>query len=111
MAGMQQSEVQATRNGINALEQAFTGIQNCRQDVENMKHNLASGLKGSDGKAYQDLLKQWDDQAEVISANVREMIDTMNETLRTQGLTQGASNDAINQAYNGSQAIFDALRG
>ncbi|NBM15788.1 hypothetical protein [Streptomyces sp. GC420] len=111
MAGMQQSEVRSTRNGIQALEQAFTGIQNCRRDVESMKHNLASGLKGSDGKAYQDLLKQWDDQAEVISVNVREMIDTLNETLRTQGLTQGSSNEAINQAYSGSQAVFDALKG
>lgn len=111
MAGMQQSEERATRNGINALEQAFTGIQNCRQDVENMKHNLASGLKGSDGKAYQDLLKQWDDQAEIISRNVQEMIETLNETLRQQNLTQGSSNEAINQAYNQSQAVFDALRG
>ncbi|GGZ00851.1 hypothetical protein [Streptomyces poonensis] len=111
MAGMQQSEERATRNGVQALEQAFSGIQNCRQDVENMKHNLASGLKGSDGKAYQDLLKLWDDQAEVISTNVRDMIETLNETLRAQGLAQGSSNEAINQAYSGSQAIFDALKG
>ncbi|MEU3185081.1 hypothetical protein ABZ707_12895 [Streptomyces sp. NPDC006923] len=111
MAGMQQSEARATQNGVNALEQAFTGIQNSRQDVENMKFNLASGLKGSDGKAYQDLLKQWDDQAEIISRNVREMIDTLNETLRQQGLTQGSSNEAINQAYSQSQSVFDALHG
>ncbi|MET9442311.1 hypothetical protein [Streptomyces sp. NPDC006610] len=111
MAGFQQSEEQATRNGIQALESAFTGVQNCRQDVENMKFNLASGLKGSDGKAFQDLLKLWDDQAEIISRNVRDMVDTLNETLRVQGLTQGSNNESINNAYTQSQSIFDALQG
>ncbi|MEU3557060.1 hypothetical protein [Streptomyces fragilis] len=111
MAGFQQSEEQATRNGIQALESAFTGVQNCRQDVENMKFNLASGLKGSDGKAFQDLLKLWDDQAEIISRNVREMVDTLNETLRVQGLTQGSNSEAINTSYTQSQAVFDALSG
>lgn len=111
MAGFQQSQEQATRNGIMALEQAFTGVQNCRQDVENMKFNLSSGLKGSDGKAFQDLLKLWDDQAEVISRNVRDMVDTLNETLRTQGLTQGSNNESISTAYNQSQSVFDTLSG
>jgi early secretory antigenic target protein ESAT-6 len=111
MAGFQQSEEQATRNGIQALESAFTGVQNCRQDVENMKFNLASGLKGSDGKAFQDLLKLWDDQAEIISRNVRDMVDTLNETLRVQGLTQGSNNEAINNSYTQSQSVFDALSG
>ena len=111
MAGFQQSEEQATRNGIQALESAFTGVQNCRQDVENMKFNLASGLKGTDGKAFQDLLKLWDDQAEIISKNVRDMVDTLNETLRVQGLTQGSNNDSINSAYTQSQSIFDTLQG
>ncbi|MFB8775233.1 hypothetical protein [Streptomyces broussonetiae] len=109
--GMQQSQAQATRNGIQALESAFTGVQNCRQDVENMKFNLASGLKGSDGKAFQDLLKLWDDQAEIISRNVRDMVDTLNETLRVQGMTQGSNNEAVNTAYHQSQAVFDALQG
>ncbi|MCP3770687.1 MULTISPECIES: hypothetical protein [Streptomyces] len=111
MAGFQQSEEQATRNGIQALESAFTGVQNCRQDVENMKFNLASGLKGSDGKAFQDLLKLWDDQAEIISRNVRDMVDTLNETLRVQGLTQGSNSEAINNSYTQSQSVFDALSG
>ncbi|MFI1727860.1 hypothetical protein ACH40E_01185 [Streptomyces acidicola] len=108
---MQQSEVSATRNGINALEQAFTGVQNSRQDVENTKVNLASGHQGADGKAYQDLLQLWDEQAEVISRNLRDMVNSLNETLREQGIAQGSANDSINQAYNQSQAVFDALSG
>ncbi|MBB5939704.1 hypothetical protein [Streptomyces zagrosensis] len=111
MAGMQQSEAGATQNGIQALEQAFTGVQNCRQDVENMKFNLASGLKGSVGKEYRDLLQQWDEQAEIISINVRDMVETLTETLRTQGHTETTSNDSIRQAYSQSQSVFDALKG
>ncbi|MEV0850170.1 hypothetical protein AB0J21_30590 [Streptomyces sp. NPDC049954] len=111
MAGMQQSEERATRNGISALEQAFTGIQNSRQDVESTKWNMAQTLKGSDGKAYQDLLAQWDEQAEIISRNVRDMIDQLNETLTQQGLTQGSSHDSVDQAYHQSDAVFDALSG
>ncbi|MFD4030437.1 hypothetical protein ACFWVP_07825 [Streptomyces sp. NPDC058637] len=44
MAGTQQSEARGTRNGVTAPEQAFTGIRRSRQDVGNMKSDLASGL-------------------------------------------------------------------
>ena len=44
--GKQQSEEQATRNGVTALEQAFAGVQRCRQDVDNMKNTLSSGYAG-----------------------------------------------------------------
>jgi uncharacterized protein YukE len=111
MAGVQQSQAQATTNGVNALEMAFSGIQKCRQDVENMKFNLSSGYKGSDGGAFQDLLRRWDDQAEVISKNVRDMVDTLNDTLKQQGLQQGSNNDSVQQAYNQSESVFNALSG
>jgi len=109
--GKQQSLASATQNGVTALEQAFTGVQNCRQDVENMKHNLSSGYTGSDGGEYQKLLERWDQQAEVISTNLRSMIDTLNETLRAQGMQQGSANQSIQEAYSRSDAIFEALKG
>ncbi|MGW1781779.1 WXG100 family type VII secretion target [Streptomyces sp. NPDC002143] len=111
MAALQQSQVRDTQNGINALEQAFTSVQTRRQDLENTKANLATSHQGSDGKAYQDLLALWDEQAEVISRNLRDMINTLNETLRQQGIAQGSANDSVNQAYNQSQSVFDALSG
>lgn len=111
MSGMQRAEEQATRNGIQALEMAFSGVQSRRQDVENTKHGMIQALQGSDGGAFQKLLDSWDENAEIISKNLQDMINQLNETLRAQGMTQGSSNEAINQAYSQSQTIFDGLMG
>jgi uncharacterized protein YukE len=110
-SGMQQSQVSATKNGINALEQAFTGITKIRQDVESTRFNLASGYKGSDGKQFGDLVNNWEQQADVILTNLRDMIDKLNQTLASQHQQQGSSNDQINQAYSQSQSVFNALHG
>lgn len=109
--GMQQSEERATRNGIQSLELAFSGVLKSRQDVEGTKNTLMSYYKGSDGGAFKDLVTAWEAQADVILRNLQEMIDTLNETLRQQGLQQGSSNEQINQAYAQSDAIFDTLVG
>ncbi|WP_455356642.1 hypothetical protein [Streptomyces sp. SYSU K217416] len=112
MAGTgQQSLASATQNGVTALEMAFTGIQNCRQDVENMKHNLSSGYAGSDGGAFQKLLDRWDAQAEIISKNVRDMTTTLEETMRAQGIQQTTANESIQQASNRADEIFNSLAG
>lgn len=108
---MQQSSVTATKNGINSLEQAFTGITKIRQDVESTRFNLASGYKGSDGKLFGDLVNNWEQQADVILGNLRDMIDKLNHTLTAHHQQQGSSNDQINQAYSQSQAVFEALHG
>jgi hypothetical protein len=109
--GMQQSEESATRNGIQALEMAFSGIVKCRQDVESTKNNLMSHYKGSDGGAFRDLVTSWEEKADVILTNVQDMIETLNQTLVEQGKQQGSSNEAINQAYSQSDAVFDTLTG
>ncbi|MDW6056894.1 MULTISPECIES: hypothetical protein [unclassified Streptomyces] len=111
MPGLTRSEEGATRNGISATEEAFGNIQVCRQDVENTKLNVGGAYGGSDGKQYQDLLQQWDDQAEVISKNLMDVIDTLNETLRSNNLTQGSQKDAVDQEYTQAKSIFDALHG
>ncbi|MFD8863806.1 hypothetical protein ACFV1F_05345 [Streptomyces sp. NPDC059590] len=111
MSGLTRSEESATRNGISATEQTFSNIQLSRQDVENTKINVGNAYGGSDGQKYQDLLRQWDDQAEVISKNLSDVIDQLNETLRQNNLTQGSQNDAVDQQYSQSQSIFDALHG
>jgi uncharacterized protein YukE len=109
--GMQQSSVSGTKNGINALEQAFTGITKIRQDVESTRFNLASGYKYEDGEAFQRLINGWEQQADVILGNLRDMIDKLNHTLASHQQVQGSNNDQINQAYNQSQSVFDALHG
>ncbi|ADI05032.1 hypothetical protein ACFV2X_23720 [Streptomyces sp. NPDC059679] len=109
--GMQQSEESATRNGIQALEMAFSGVMKCRQDVESTKSNLMTHYKGSDGGAFRDLVTSWEEKADVILTNVQDMIETLNQTLVEQGKQQGSSNEAINQAYSQSDAVFDTLTG
>jgi uncharacterized protein YukE len=108
---MQQSEVRATKNGIQALEMAYTGITKIKQDVEATRFNLASGYKGSDGQAFQDLVTSWEQQADVVLKNLQDMVDKLNQTLTSQHQQQGSSNDQINQGYQQAQAVFNALHG
>jgi len=107
----QQSSETSTRNGIMALEQAYTGVQNSLKDVESTRFNLASNYMGSDGGRYGQLLRQWEDQVEVILKNLQDMIDKLNQSLAEHGKVQGSSNDSIDSAYSNSQAAFDALTG
>ncbi|MCO6008481.1 MULTISPECIES: WXG100 family type VII secretion target [Actinoallomurus] len=108
---MQQSEVRSTKNGVQALEMAYTGITKIKQDVEATRFNLASGYKGSDGQAFQDLVNSWEQQADVILKNLQDMVDKLNQTLTAQHQQQGSSNDQINQGYQQAQAVFNALHG
>ncbi|MYQ82179.1 hypothetical protein GTY51_00430 [Streptomyces sp. SID4936] len=106
---LQQSSESSTRNGIQALEAAYSGILKSRQDVDNTRNNLSKGYQGSDGGQYGALLKQWDDQVNIILRNLEDMVDKLNTSLVEHGKTQGSSNDAINQAYSASQKAFDDL--
>lgn len=105
----QQSSETSTRNGIMALEQAYSSIQNSLRDVESTKNNLASNYMGSDGGKYGQLLDQWDDQVVVILNNLNDMIDKLNQSLAEHGKMQGSAHDAIDSAFSSSQAAFDAL--
>ncbi|MGW3957595.1 hypothetical protein ACWEKM_43525 [Streptomyces sp. NPDC004752] len=107
--GGQQSQASSTRNGILALEQAYSGIQRILQDVEGTKNNLSKAYQGSDGGAYGRLLDLWDDQVVKILNNLEDMIDKLNTSLVQHGLAQGSGNQAIDQAFSASEAAFDAL--
>lgn len=109
--GMRAAEESATRNGIQALESAFSGILKCRQNVEDTKNTLMAHYKGSDGGQFTSLVTSWEEKCDVVLTNVQDMIDTLNQTLVENGRQQGSSNDAINQAYAQSDAVFDALNG
>jgi hypothetical protein len=108
---MQQSEEHATRNGIMALEQAFSGVQRCQQDVQTTAMNLTNNYQGSDGGKFKELLVQWDGHVDTILFNLDRMVDELNQTLMDQGLTQGSSNEQINEAYSRSTQVFDELNG
>ncbi|MCX5400454.1 hypothetical protein [Streptomyces sp. NBC_00102] len=108
---MRQSEESATRNGIQALEMAYSGIVRSCQDVENTRLALGPNYGGKDGGRYQELIKAWEDQGQVIITNVQGMIDALNETLQQQGLTQGANDESVQQSFHQSQAVFDTMVG
>ncbi|MFJ4895956.1 hypothetical protein ACIP5U_39145 [Streptomyces sp. NPDC088788] len=109
MAQLAQQQESATRNGINALEQAFVGVQRSRQELEGTRND--SGLMGQVGGSYDKLLQQWDDQAEIISKNLMDMINELNTTLKNSGMTIGSTDDAVNQEYSRSQSVFNSLAG
>ncbi|MFJ9031030.1 hypothetical protein ACIRQP_21360 [Streptomyces sp. NPDC102274] len=112
MAGMgQQSNEQATRNGIQALESAFSGILKSRQDVDGTRATLSRGYQGSDGAMYGQLLQQWDQQVNVILKNLEDMIGKLNTSLVEHNKSQGSSNESINQAFSASDAAFQTLTG
>ncbi|MFI5998693.1 hypothetical protein ACIBAC_43500 [Streptomyces sp. NPDC051362] len=107
----QQSTEQSTRNGINALEEAFNNVWKIRGDVHDTTGGLEKAYKGGDGESYRLLLADWDAKVDTILRNLREMINQLNTTLVEHGKTQGSSNDAINHAFKASEAAFAALTG
>ncbi|WP_254885915.1 hypothetical protein [Streptomyces sp. NA02950] len=106
---MQQSEEASTRSGIRALEQAYTGVLRCQQDVQGTRHNLASGYQGTDGGGYGTLLDLWDGHVDTILVNLDNMITELNNTLAQHNLVQGSSTEAIDNAYNKSSDVFHTL--
>ena len=106
---LQQSEEGATRNGIMALQMAYSGVLTAQQHVQGTKGDLGLAYGGSDGGGFQRLLEQWDGHVDTILINLDRMVDELNETLREHGLAQGSSNEVINQQYDRSTAVFDEL--
>lgn len=108
---MQQSEERATRNGIQALEMAFSGVERCQRDVQGTSQNLANNYGGSDGAGFKRLLEQWDGHVDTILLNLDRMVDELNNTLTEHGLVQGSSNEEIDKEYSRSTTVFDELNG
>lgn len=107
----QRSSEQATRNGVQALESAFSGILRARQDVHDTRNVLAAGYKGKDGAAFGQLLQAWEEQIDIVLRNLEDMVDKLNTSLSEHRKTQGAADEEINAAYQKSSAVFDQLTG
>ncbi|MDG9706294.1 hypothetical protein [Streptomyces sp. DH37] len=112
MAGeMLQSSETATRNGIQALEMAYSGIFKCRQDVTDTRVGLNPHLGGAIGAKYDNLIRKWEDKADLILNALESMVNELNETLRVYGLQEGSSLENIDQQYAQDEEVFDALTG
>ncbi|MFI5689979.1 hypothetical protein [Streptomyces sp. NPDC051636] len=105
----QQSHEAATRHGITALEQAYSGIFRCQQDVQSTRFALSGGYGGCDGNKYQKLLEQWDDHVDTILVNLDRMVRELNGTLVEHRRAQGSANDAIDGEFKRSREVFSTL--
>lgn len=104
---MQQSEEQATRNGIGSLETAFSSILASQQHVQTTAMNVGYG--GRDGQKFKLMLDTWDGHVDRILLSLDQMVDELNNTLTEHGELQGSTSDAIDAEYSRSTAVFDQL--
>ncbi|MEV7080016.1 hypothetical protein AB0N88_15915 [Streptomyces sp. NPDC093516] len=117
MSKLRRSDAWATRNGITALESALQGVQRCRADVEATRNALTTGYQGSDGRAYAELIMQWEARCKKITDNLEHMINTLTTSLSEIDKNQQASNEAIRAAAaqsnstHGSGATYNTLMG
>lgn len=108
---MQKSSRTATLNGIKALDMALKGVDRIRRDVDSTGARLMAAYRGSDGGQFQKLLAQWDDQANVITKNLNDVMEELNNTLRAHGETQRTTNDWVDTSRQKSSNVFDTLTG
>lgn len=108
---MQKSSRSATVNGIKALDMALKGVDRIRKDVESTGATLRTNYRGVDGGKFSSLLAQWNQQADIISKNLAEVMDELNNTLRAHGETQRTTSDWVDASGSKSSAVFDALAG
>ncbi|MFF2210624.1 BAR domain-containing protein [Streptomyces antibioticus] len=108
---LQQSSAASTTAGINALTMAHQGILRCKSDVDTTAGNLAVAYSANsaDGREFQNLLKQWDDQAQIILNKLQGLIDRLNLTLQTHNTTQSNLTDMIRSSTSASDAAYNQL--
>ncbi|MFH8625919.1 hypothetical protein ACH4A8_29215 [Streptomyces vietnamensis] len=94
-----------------ALESARTGVRRCRTDVEATRIDLNAGYKGSDGRAYSDLIEDWEIQVDKILVNLDEMITNLRTNVQEVNKNQQAVNEAIRNARGNGDATYHALMG
>ncbi|MGW0812782.1 WXG100 family type VII secretion target [Streptomyces viridiviolaceus] len=101
----------ATRNGITALQSAQEGVKRCLTDVENTRTGLNTGYQGSDGRAYSDLLAEWEVQVGKILGNLEEMITNLQTNATEVAKNQHAANEAIRNVRAKGHAAYSTLMG
>ncbi|MER7539029.1 hypothetical protein ABTX77_30225 [Streptomyces sp. NPDC097704] len=94
-----------------ALESARTGVRRCRADVESTRIDLNTGYKGSDGRAYSELIGDWETQVDKILGNLDEMIVNLQTNVQEVNRNQQAVNEAINNARATGNPTYHALMG
>ncbi|MEU9397855.1 hypothetical protein AB0D86_48795 [Streptomyces sp. NPDC048324] len=108
---LQQSTTASTTAGINALHSAHQGIQRCKNDVDTTAGNLAVAYSANsaDGREFQNLLTQWDGQAQIILNKLQGLIDRLTQTLQTHNTTQSNNTDMIRTSTSTADSAYNQL--
>ncbi|MEN8651639.1 hypothetical protein ABCR94_13670 [Streptomyces sp. 21So2-11] len=107
--GNLQTSTQAeNEKGYTALTNVKSGIQQSQQEVQTTMGSLMSAYGGQDGGAFQRLLSDWNGQVDLITKNIGEMMQKLQDTGVQQRNTQQQTTDAI-QTSSKSNDVFNQL--
>ncbi|MER5276850.1 hypothetical protein ABT025_13960 [Streptomyces sp. NPDC002809] len=107
---LQTSSQAENQKGYQALDQAKRGVQRAQEDVKTTMQGLISAYGGQDGGAFQRLLADWSQQVDLITKNVGDMMQKLEETGVQQRSLQTQTTDTITSAGK-SNSVFDTLTG
>lgn len=105
---IQTSAQSENEKGYTALSMVKSGIQQSQQEVRTTMGTLMAAYGGQDGGAFQRLLADWNAQVDIITKNVGEMMQKLQETGVQQRNLQQHTTDTILTSGR-SQNVFDQL--
>ncbi|MFF7365527.1 hypothetical protein [Streptomyces sp. NPDC008125] len=105
---LQTSSQSENQKGYNALSKGQSGIKQAQEEVRTTMSALTSAYGGQDGGAYQRLLADWSGQVDVITRNINQMMEQLQETGVLQQQLQGQTTETI-LTSNRSNDVFGQL--
>ncbi|MFJ2705094.1 hypothetical protein ACIO3R_18060 [Streptomyces sp. NPDC087428] len=105
---LQTSSQSENQKGYTALSTVQSGIKQSQEEVRTTMSGLMSAYGGQDGGAYQRLLTDWSGQVDIITKNIGQMIEKLQETGVLQRGLQGRTTETI-QSSSRSNDVFGQL--
>ncbi|MGW2841529.1 hypothetical protein ACWCWD_27505 [Streptomyces sp. NPDC001493] len=92
---LQTSSQSENQEGYNALSTVQSGIKQSQEEVRTTMSGLIHAYGGQDGGAYQRLLADWNGQVDIITRNINQMMEQLQETGVLQRGLQGQNTETI----------------
>lgn len=105
---LQTSSQSENQKGYHALSTVQSGIKQSQDEVRTTMNGLMAAYGGQDGGAYQRLLADWSGQVDIITKNINQMMEQLQETGVLQRGLQGRTTEAI-QTSSRSNDVFAEL--
>ncbi|MBO0914961.1 hypothetical protein OG322_06260 [Streptomyces sp. NBC_01260] len=105
---LQTSSQSENQKGYTALSTVQSGIKQSQEEVRTTMSGLMAAYGGQDGGAYQRLLTDWSGQVDIITKNIGQMIEKLQETGVLQRGLQGQTTETI-QSSSRSNDVFGQL--